>query len=170
MKDLHTRWPHRWITPKAKSFNSRIQGWGVLAIKPISKGEPIMVSGGVIVPTSEIKEYRKLLGHVGFQVDDDFFLVPTSREELRKTGIFNHSCNPNLGYESVIKLVAMRDIAAGEEIFLDYGFMESYFEPFECKCGSKDCRKEITPNDWKNTKLQQKHKQYFSPYLRQKII
>ena len=97
--DLHTIWPHRWITPKAKSFKSHIAGLGVVAIKDISKGETVLVYGGVIVPKSDIIKYRKKLGHSGIQVDDGFFLIPTDREELKRTGIVNHSCNPNTGFK-----------------------------------------------------------------------
>jgi hypothetical protein len=40
---------------------------------------------------------------------------------------------------------------------------------FECKCGSSDCRKQITSDDWKKKEIQQKYLEYFSPYLRDKI-
>lgn len=69
------------------------------------------------------------MGHVGIQIDENFFICPTSREELKKTGVFNHSCEPNAGFRSSIVLEAIRDIKAGEEITFDYAFCEMYFEP-----------------------------------------
>ena len=75
MDDIHKIWPHRWITPKAKPINSKIQGLGVIATEPISKGEAVAVLGGVIVPTKEIEKYSKIMGDVGIQIDDNFFIV-----------------------------------------------------------------------------------------------
>lgn len=89
--DLHERWPHRWLTPKAKPGDSPIHRYGIFAVEDICKGEPINVFGGIAVSRSEIHEYRKLVSHAGVQVSDDFFIVPASREEIAERGIFNHS-------------------------------------------------------------------------------
>lgn len=169
MKDLHSRWTHRWVNPKVGAFHSPIHGVGLAAIAPIKKDEPVMALGGIAVPRSEILEYRKLMGHIGTQVHDDFFLVPTNRKEIEKTGAPNHSCNPNIGMQGSTVYAAIRNIRKGEELFLDYAFMESFFKPFKCKCGSKDCRAVRTPNDWKKKDLQRKYGRYFSPYLKNKI-
>jgi uncharacterized protein len=168
--DLHTRWEHRWLTPKAQSFNSPAHGLGIKAIDNIQKGENVLVYGGVIIHSSEMGEYWKIMGHVGTQIDDNFFIVPTSREELQARGTINHSCEPNCGFKSQIQLMAIKDIKKGEEITLDYSFCESLFPmSFECKCGTLSCRKKVTNNDWKIKDLQKKYSQYFSPYLRTKF-
>lgn len=175
MQDIHERWAHRWLSSKAKAFNSPIEGLGVVAIKDISKGENVGVLGGVTVPVSEIKEYWKAMGHVGIQFDDNFFIVPTNRKELEQKGVFNHSCNPNCGFDGSIKLVAIKDISAGEELTFDYAFCESLIveedslNDFECNCGSENCRKLIKPTDWQILDLQIKYKEYFSPYLKKKF-
>lgn len=169
MSDLHQKWPHRWLNPKAKSFDSPLQGLGVVAVDNIKKGETILMYGGIIVPKNEIEEYWKIMGHSGIQIEEDFFIVPTSREELEKTGIVNHSCEPNAGFKSPIELVAMRNIRNDEEITFDYAFCESHMESFDCNCGSSNCRKKITKADWKLKELQEKYKNYFSPYLKRKV-
>lgn len=170
MEDYHKFYKHRWINPKARSFNSPIHGLGVIAAKPIKKGEIVGVLGGVIIPLFDIEEYRlKIEGEVGIQVNDNFFICPTSYQELKRTGVFNHSCEPNIGYFDSITLVAIRDIKKGEEICFDYAFSETYFKPFRCRCGSKKCRKIIKPNDWKRKEVQKKYGDYFSPYLKGKI-
>ena len=128
-----------------------------------------MVYGGIVVPKSEILEYRKLVSHVGIQLSDYFFMVPPTGEELEIQGVINHSCEPNVGFRSQVEVVAMRDIEKGEELFLDYAFLESYFEAFACKCGNSRCRKQITPDDWQLPDVQQKYGDYFSPYLKAKI-
>lgn len=168
-EDLHETWPHRWITPKAKAFKSPIHGFGVVANSYLKKGEVVIVAGGVAVPRSDISEYRRIMGHIGIQIHDDFWIVPTERKEREITGIPNHSCNPNIGFDGSLCYVAIRDVAPNEEIVTDYAFMESEFEPFECKCGSKKCRRTITPEDWKNPDLQRIYGGYFSTYLKQKF-
>lgn len=167
--DLHSHWTHRWRNPKTDSFESPIHGLGVVANADIKKGEVIMVYGGIVVPRNEIMEYRKEGGHAGIQLSEDFFMVPSSRDELQTEGIINHSCEPNVGFRSQVELVAIRDIKMGEEIFLDYAFMETDFESFECGCGFTNCRGRISPDDWKRKDLQDRYSDYFSPYLKQKF-
>jgi hypothetical protein len=110
------------------------------------------------------------MGHIGLQIHDDFFLVPANRKEVEEYGAPNHSCDPNIGFQGFPNIYfAIKDIKAGEEILLDYAFMESFFEPFKCKCGAPNCRKLITPDDWKIKELQEKYGEYFSPYLKEKF-
>lgn len=56
----------------------------------------------------------------------------------------NHSCNPNCRIYvalPLIHLVALRDIAVGEEITYDYG-VTMYDDPWtmKCNCGESNCR------------------------------
>ncbi len=162
------RWKHRWINPKAVSKTSPVQGEGVFAKETINKGEVVGVLGGIVVPKTEHKEYLKELGHIGIQIHDDFFICPSSREE-HKQGIFNHSCEPNCGFNKAIILVAMRNIKAGEELCFDYAFCETEFEDFKCNCKKQGCRKRITKNDWRIRSIQEKYFDYFSPYIKEKI-
>ena len=170
MEDLHAHWKHRWLGPKVKPYKSSIHGIGLVAIEPIAKGEVVQVVGGIIVPRSQTVEYRKIMGHIGIQIHDDFWIVPADRKEVEETGAPNHSCEPNIGFEGSNVYIAIRNIKPKEEIFVDYAFMESYFEPFECKCGSLKCRKIIKPDDWKIKEIQNKYGEYFSPYLKEKIL
>lgn len=51
----------------------------------------------------------------------------------------NHSCDPNTTYEG-LNVVALRDIAKGEELTLNYAtFLDEHMEPFNCQCGSANC-------------------------------
>jgi hypothetical protein len=59
----------------------------------------------------------------------------------------NHSCDPNAGLiidGADVRLIALRDIAAGEQIAFDYSTTmdEDDFE-FDCLCGSSRCRGRI---------------------------
>ena len=136
MHDLHNIWPHRWINPKVKSVNSNIEGLGTVALKKIPKGETIAVLGGMIVPKKDIAKYHKIMGDVGIQINDDFFIVPATREELKRTGVFNHSCSPNCGFSDSITLIAIKDINPGEEMVFDYAFSETSTQNFKCNCKS----------------------------------
>jgi len=164
--DLHSNYNHRWHGPKVKSYNSPIHGLGVVAVENIKEGELVFVYGGVVVPKQEIESYWKQIGHVGIQVEDDFWICPTSREELEQQGVINHSCYPNVGFISQLSLVVIRDIKSGEEITFDYAFTESFMEDFECKCNSDNCRHLITQNDWQKPDIRQKYGKFFSPYLK----
>ncbi len=167
--DLHEKWPHRWLTLKAKPGSSPIHRYGVFAVEDIEFGEPINVFGGIAVPRWEIKEYRNIISHAGVQVSDDFFIVPSSNEEIEMQGIFNHSCEPNVGFNSSVTMVAIRNIKAGEELVMNYAFMETDFESFECNCGAMTCRKIIKSDTWQDVEFQTKYGKYYSPYLRDKF-
>lgn len=166
MENIHKRWPHRWLNSKAEARKSGIEGTGVFAKEAIREGETVGVLGGVIVPREEIGEYRKLMTQVGIQIDKDFFIVPTEREELERQGVFNHSCEPNIGFSNSVSFVAMRDIKPEEELVFDYAFCETAYDGFECRCGTPNCRKHITPEDWRREDIRSKYGRYFSPYLR----
>ena len=166
MDDLHTTWPHRWITSKKIYDSSPIDGTGTFASEPIKKDEVVAVYGGIIVPAVDIEKYREKIGGIrGLQLDEDFFICPTEP----KGGLFNHSCKPNLGYATSIKIVAIKDTEAGEELVFDYGMSETNFKSFTCNCGNSDCRKKVTPDDWKDKDLQRKYGEYFAPYLRERF-
>lgn len=157
------------MTPKAKSTQSKLHGLGVVAVEKILKGETVGVLGGVIIPKSEINQFWKKMGHVGIQFSDDFFICPTTKEELEEKGVFNHSCESNCGFKNSIELITIKDIKPGEELLFDYAFCECALEPFKCNCGSKNCRGIIKPTDWKIPTIQKKLGTYFSPYLKAKI-
>ncbi len=163
------RWHHRWLNPKAKAGASAIEGMGVFAKDRILKGEVVGVLGGLIVPTSEIEDYRKIMGQVGIQADVGFFIVPATRNELEEFGVFNHSCEPNVGFINSITLVAIKDIEVTVECVFDYAFCETAYKGFTCRCGRVGCRKTIASNDWQREDIQKKYGCYYSPYLKSKI-
>jgi len=166
MKDLHSTWGHRWITPKAEPRDSKIQGTGMFARESIAQDEVVAMYGGIIVPKADIEKYRELIGGIrGIQVEEDFYICPTETAG----GLFNHSCEPTLGYGGQITIVAVRNIEADEELAFEYAFSETNFESFTCTCGNKTCRHTIKPTDWQNPELRGKWGKYFTPLLRSKF-
>ena len=169
MNDLHAKWPHRWISSKAEARKSPIHGLGVFAKEKISAGEMVGVLGGVIVPKSEIREYWDLMTHVGIQFNEDFFIVPTTHADLEQKGVYNHSCDPNIGFSSSISFVAIRDIEPGEELTFDYAFNETYHDSFQCECRATNCRKIVGPDDYMLPGMQERYGKYFSPYIKKRL-
>lgn len=53
-----------------------------------------------------------------------------------------HSCNPNLTCDmKTLTFTALRDIHSGEILTMDYEETEDeLFRPFQCQCGSENCR------------------------------
>lgn len=68
-----------------------------------------------------------------------------------KWAYLNHSCDPNTRINvSSLQLLAIKNIEANEELLFDYETTESLMaEPFQCSCGSENCRGEIKGKDLK---------------------
>jgi hypothetical protein len=67
-------------------------------------------------------------------------------------------------------IVAMRDIAVGEELTFDYAMSDaSDYDEFDCNCGTALCRGRVRADDWQLDTLRQRYKGFFSPYIQRKI-
>ncbi|MBS1188830.1 MAG: protein-lysine N-methyltransferase [Rhodocyclaceae bacterium] len=126
-----------------------ISGFGIYAREAIKKGEVVfrfeeqaqrLVSHGHVDrhwPADQVDVFRRyaipLNEHLSILWDDN----PENWAPQ------NHSCDPNTRY-SGLNVVAVRDIAAGEELTLDYAtFCNETMHPFECGCGAPGCRRRI---------------------------
>lgn len=157
-----------YLSPKLESRpHPQKGGWGVFAIAPIQKGELLALWGGRIVSASELDFTHPNFTKIVLQIDDEFYLLS---EEVEPADHFNHSCDPNAGFLGQIGLVAMRDIAPGEEVCFDYAMCDSSpYDEFECHCGSPHCRGYVRGDDWKRPELWERYEGYFSPYLARRI-
>lgn len=159
-----------YLSPKTKIKQSKIEGNGLFAIKPIRKGEIIGIKWGYIFDRNILKKIKGDIGDSYFQISDNFFIGPLSKEDVKESMIFlNHSCEPNAGVEGNIVFVAIRDIKVGEEITIDYAMCDDDTYELKCNCQSKNCRKNVTGKDWMKKELQNKYAGYFSIYLQKKI-
>jgi hypothetical protein len=140
---------------------------GVFARVALAKGELIAIFGGAVYPWEGLMALPEGLRSLSLQVEDELFLVP---EQLGEGDYVNHSCNPNAGLSGQICLVAMREIAPGEEVRFDYAMCDSLpYDEFDCECEEANCRGRITGGDWKIKELQERYAGYFSPYLQMRI-
>jgi uncharacterized protein len=159
-----------YISPKAaKGRLSEIEGRGLIAVAPIAAGEIVAIKGGHIVDTATLHALPERLQNSDVQIADGFHLVALEEAEYEPVMLFlNHSCEPNVGFAGNIVLVAMRDIAAGEELTTDYALFDDDDGEMECRCGTASCRAVISGRDWQRPELQRKYGDYFSWYLRRR--
>jgi SET domain-containing protein len=160
-----------YITPKArKGEASGIAGRGLIAVEPIAKDEIVAIKGGHIVDTATLEALPEKLQNSEVQIADAFHLVALEDAEYEPVMLFiNHSCEPNVGFAGNVVLVAMQDVAAGEELTTDYALFDDSDDTMECRCGAPSCRGTIDGRDWRRPELQRKYGPYFSWYLRRRM-
>ena len=157
-------------SPKTAVRPSLIVGRGLFADAPIAEGEVVCVKGGHLVTRAEFANFRGVANEAELQISDDLFLSPVSEAEFEGLMMFlNHSCEPNVGVQGQIVFVAMRAVAAGEELTLDYATIERPAEPMACRCGAECCRGIITGQDWRKPELRRKYGRFFAWYLLEQI-
>ena len=163
--------PLSYRSPKTEVRESKIDGRGLFATAEIAKGEIVAIKGGHIISRLQLqKEIGPRLGPVEIQIADDLFIAPITNEEREGSMLYtNHSCDPNLGIRGEITFVALRDIAAGEELTHDWAMTDDDEYSIECNCGAQNCRKRLTGKDWARPELQKRYGGYFSAYLAEKI-
>lgn len=157
-----------YLSPKLESGPHPEKGnCGIFCREPIAKDEIIALWGGRVLAASEIDRDMPNFTQQVLQIEDEFYLMAPSMEP---SDCFNHCCAPNVGMSGQIGLIAMRDIAVGEEACLDYAMCDgSDYDEFDCSCGSPNCRGRITGEDWKRSELWDLYNGYFSPYLQRRI-
>lgn len=160
-----------YISPKArKGAPSGIEGQGLHAAEPIAAGEVVAVKGGHIVTTATLRALPERLQNSEVQITDGLHLVALDEEEYDAVMLYlNHSCEPNVGFGGNTVLVAMRDVAAGEELTTDYAMFDDYDGRMSCRCGTTACRGTIDGRDWQRPDLQCRYQGYFSWYLQRRI-
>lgn len=123
-------------------------GLGLVATRPIPRGTVTWVMcelEQVFAPQALARigdPYRTYLEKYAYASDagDHILCCDVGR-------YLNHSCEPNtLTLPGTELEVAVRDIAAGEELTDDYGTL-NLSEPMVCYCGSPSCRGVVRPGD-----------------------
>ena len=153
-------------SPKTVVKPSGIAGRGLYAAAPIARGEIVCVKGGHLVDRATLDRHKVVVNDADMQIADDLYLAPLAADEFEAVMMFlNHSCEPNVGVQGQIVFVAMRDVAAGEELTLDYGTIDYDAEPIACRCGIAACRGVITGDDWRRPESQREYGDHFAWHL-----
>jgi catechol 2,3-dioxygenase-like lactoylglutathione lyase family enzyme len=160
-----------YLSPRTEKRASGVHGRGLFAREPIGRGEIVAVKGGSILTTEKWAALELTVGPAAeVHVSTDLVIAPRVAAEYEGSMMhLNHACDPNVGVEGQIVFVAIRDVAAGEELVLDYAMMDDHDETMECHCGSEGCRGRVTGKDWQRADLQRRYRGYFSSYLEHKI-
>lgn len=103
------------------------KGIGVFAIRVVPQGtNPFAGDAAPTVPVpvarvEAIEEAAVRQIYLDFcPVVDGAFIAPANLNLLTASWYMNHSEQPNVGCDSTIMFAAMRDIAVGEELTVDY--------------------------------------------------
>ncbi len=147
------------------SRKGRIHGVCLVTTEPIRAGELIWRITEPMYNWSEVEswdeEKREAYDWYGFQCGEDQFSLPVglSRE-------MNHSCDPNTWWSGSTRLVARRDIGAGEEITYDYATTEVDHDfELNCDCGSARCRGRVTHRDYLDPAWQAQYGPNLPPHM-----
>ncbi len=113
-----------------------IAGLGLIATKPLKRGDFIIEYKGELISTEEADRRG---GKYLFVVSDTKTIDGKSRENIAR--YINHSCAPNaeaeLDEEELrVRIYAKKKILPGEEILYDYGkeYWDEHIKPFGCRC------------------------------------
>jgi SET domain-containing protein len=122
--------------------SSKIHATGCYTTHPISKGTFIIEYVGPLLTVDEADErYVDQEETYLFGLSDGKHVI----DGYGEAAFINHSCDPNC--EAVesdnrrVWIVALRDIAAGEELTYDYSLYDGTEEDeSRCACGAAHCR------------------------------
>jgi SET domain-containing protein len=125
---------------------SKIGGQGVHATTPIKVNEFITTFEGRPETNAEVLRLTAegvIRRDDPLQIDEDLYLVA----DFTHPSIYiNHSCEPNAALRGRNEIIAVRDIAPGDEITYDYSMVVGNEVDWSmaCNCGSTLCRKAIS--------------------------
>lgn len=119
---------------------STIHGQGIFARRIIPAGTRVIEYLGERVSKAESLRRRQDGNFFVFIVTDEFDI--DGAVSWNPARFINHSCSPNCearNEDERIWIVALRDIAAGEELSFNYGYDLQDYEDNPCDCGARDC-------------------------------
>jgi SET domain-containing protein len=126
---------------------SRIHAVGVFTTKPIRKGARVVEYSG---PRLTAEEANRLYDGASrtylYGLDDGKTVI----DGEGMGAYLNHSCDPNCEVDEIknrVWILAIRNIAAGEELVWDYNLYDDD-DPAPCHCGSSKCRGTMYSREW----------------------
>ena len=137
---------------RIQTRRSGVHGKGVFALVDLAEGESLIEYVGEVINWDEALRRHphdpQDPNHTFyFHIDEDH--VIDAKHGGNSSRWINHSCKPNCEADEDggrVFIRALRDIAAGEELFYDYGLVidEPYTKAlkaeYPCWCGAKKCR------------------------------
>ncbi len=127
-----------------------IAGFGLYAATNIQTGDVIFQGEGRaqrIITKDYVEKYwneadKQTFSRYAYPISTDVYILWDN--DPAEWAPQNHSCDPNTAY-SGLNVIALREINKSEELSLDYSnFLDDSMMPFQCSCGSPNCRGLIT--------------------------
>lgn len=133
------------------------KGYHLCATRRISKGMVVFAdetrSFSIVtrpfVEKNWDKDLRQMFTEYAWPIDADGHVYAIWENDPTRWRPINHSCDPNCIFDAPhsLNVIAARDIAAGEDLSMDYAtFCDGTMKPFNCLCGAACCRHRIIPN------------------------
>lgn len=141
---------HKRKQKKYRMKGNSIAGFGIYATQPLAEKEviftgeerPQRIVTKRFVEQTWLAEEKALFRHYAVPLSSEVYVLWDQNPS--EWAPQNHSCNANTGYDG-LNLVALRPIAAGEELTLDYGMLlDENAETFDCQCGAPNCRSVVS--------------------------
>jgi SET domain-containing protein len=120
--------------------SSAIHGRGGFAAREIKRGTRVIEYVGEIIDKGESLKRCEANNEFIFTLDEGSDV--DGSVAWNPARFVNHSCEPNCEAEvedGHIWIVALRDIAAGEEVTFNYGFDLEDYRDYPCRCGAREC-------------------------------
>ncbi len=147
--------------------------YGMFATRDIAEGEPILIfeeQPHHLVTLRHVEEHwgephRTWFDRYAWPLTEEVWVTWSPDSEEWKP--VNHSCDPT-GWLTGLDVVARRDLAAGDEITLEYAtFYDERMPAFECSCGAATCRGIVRGDDW-SREFVALYGEHVSDYIRRK--
>jgi hypothetical protein len=166
--------PRTWVDPRLFVKESAINGQGLFCSQGVRAGELLMIWGGVPVRKDRFDMAAYRFASVVPIGEEHYLALPSTDPADSLDEYLNHSCDPSAWLVDEVRVVARRDLAAGEEITVDAatwddGTLTDYAPGGRCTCGSAKCRGTLSPEDWRLPELQREYAGHFSPFLAERI-
>ena len=145
-------------------------GKAVFAAVPFEEGQPLLEFTGRRFRAAKVPSLMRGGGDRYVQVTPDHYMGPSGRID----DLVNHSCDPNAGLRFTgdgVFLVAVRDIAPGEEVTWDYSTtLRGSNWHMICQCRSAQCRRVIGNFETLSPARQEwlRARNVVAPYLRRR--
>jgi len=138
------------LPARLRLARSGLHGRGVFARELIPKGDRIIEYIGERITKAEaLRREDRRLARAAAGRDASVFIFELNKVYDLDGDVpgnparwINHSCEPNCEAQqegSRIWIVALRDIAPGEELTFDYNFPYSEARYHPCRCGTRSC-------------------------------
>ena len=114
-------------------------------------GEIVYVMGGYVFTRPPSENTGSLFQRSEIQSENNLFIGAIHPDDSMIAS--NHSCDPNTAVHRQILFVALRQIAAGEELTHDWATTDDAVYAIQCRSGTAARRRIITGKDWRQKDL-----------------